>query len=293
MSNLVHDLNINEYSFSEILTLFNISSPNITDQHIKTAKRKLAQIHPDKSKLPPEYFVFFKAAYDRILYHYNKDKALNEKMESNISKANIGYNPTEFKIEKSGEKYSNAAFEHITDYNKKIEIAKQKNSWFSDASLDYEKINNIDGTNGSGMRTRLVNNSLVVKQEIKPLYLQSAGGSNFYDDDDESNDTEYITCDMFGKLKYDDIRKVHNDFTVTHVDMNSFSEKGRPNIEQLKQEQARVYVPINKHEADAVFLQKELQQKEQDANKKYKDYLRSEQYKQRQQYITGNQLRLA
>ena len=280
MSKLIYDLNIDQYSFTDLLNVFSIPTIDVTSEHIKLAKRKLAQIHPDKSKLPPEYFVFYKAAYDRIVYQYNSDKSLQSKIESNISKANTGYNSTEFKIEKGGSKFSNEVFEHITNYKQKKDFAEKKNNWFTDESQDY----NLNSTR------RLVNNTVSIYNELKPLCVNT--GANFYDDDDNANDEEYISSNIFSTgLKYDDIRKVHNDQTVSGIDMTTFSEKPR-NLEQYKQEQSRVYDPIKKQVADNHFKLQELKRKEMYINNQYRDNIRSDQYIQRQQYITGNQDRL-
>ena len=52
-----HNLDINMYSFKEILELFDLDY-NMNLEDLKRAKKKLVQIHPDKSNLPNEYFIF-------------------------------------------------------------------------------------------------------------------------------------------------------------------------------------------------------------------------------------------
>jgi hypothetical protein len=43
--------------------------------------------------------------------------------------------------------------------------------------------------------------------------MQSRGGNGYYEEDGN----EYVECDPFSKLKFDDLRKVHKDQTVFSV----------------------------------------------------------------------------
>ena len=61
-----HNLNIHMYKLSEILDLFQLSY-NISIEDLKRAKKVVLMTHPDKSKLGPEYFLFYKKAFDIVL----------------------------------------------------------------------------------------------------------------------------------------------------------------------------------------------------------------------------------
>ena len=64
------DLEINNYELADILNLFKL--PVMFDEkHLKQAKMIVLQMHPDKSKLPKDYFLFFTKAY-KILYEIYK-----------------------------------------------------------------------------------------------------------------------------------------------------------------------------------------------------------------------------
>ena len=56
------DLDIDHYSLADILNLFHLST-NFTTKDLKTAKRVLMAVHPDKSGLDSTYFRFFNQAY--------------------------------------------------------------------------------------------------------------------------------------------------------------------------------------------------------------------------------------
>ncbi len=60
------DLNIDNYELNDILRLFHIPIAFNAD-HLKSAKKVVLKMHPDKSNLDKEYFLFFTKAY-RIIY---------------------------------------------------------------------------------------------------------------------------------------------------------------------------------------------------------------------------------
>ena len=59
------DLNIENYNLEDILNLFKIPS-NFDENDLKNAKKMVLKMHPDKSSLAPEYFLFFSKAYKMI-----------------------------------------------------------------------------------------------------------------------------------------------------------------------------------------------------------------------------------
>ena len=60
------DLNIDNYNLPDILALFNLPTL-FNDDDLKRAKIAVLKTHPDKCKLPKEYFLFFTKAY-RIVH---------------------------------------------------------------------------------------------------------------------------------------------------------------------------------------------------------------------------------
>ena len=60
------DIDIRNYGLTDILKLFSIPVA-FSEEHLKSAKRTVLKMHPDKCELPKEYFLFFTKAY-RILY---------------------------------------------------------------------------------------------------------------------------------------------------------------------------------------------------------------------------------
>lgn len=62
-------LDIDSYSLDDILNIFSLSHMKVTEiqyRDMKTARKILMMVHPDKSGLPKEYFQFFVKAYERL-----------------------------------------------------------------------------------------------------------------------------------------------------------------------------------------------------------------------------------
>ena len=60
------DINIDNYELEDLLNLFHLEY-NFNEEDLKKTKKTVLMTHPDKSKLPKEYFLFFTAAY-KIIY---------------------------------------------------------------------------------------------------------------------------------------------------------------------------------------------------------------------------------
>jgi hypothetical protein len=73
------DLNIENYSLSELLNLFKLRE-NFTSSEFKDAKKIVLALHPDKSKRDVKYYLFFSKAY-KLLESVNQFK---HKIEENV-----------------------------------------------------------------------------------------------------------------------------------------------------------------------------------------------------------------
>lgn len=79
------DMNIDNYELEDLLKLFNLEF-NFSKEDLKQAKRVVLMTHPDKSKLPKEYFLFFSSAYKIVLSIYDfRHRNINTNTDSNSS----------------------------------------------------------------------------------------------------------------------------------------------------------------------------------------------------------------
>jgi len=73
------DLNIDNYSQKELFGLFQLD-PNdyLNEERLKHAKKIVLQMHPDKSHLQPEYFIFYKKGYEKLYSIAEFQNAINK-----------------------------------------------------------------------------------------------------------------------------------------------------------------------------------------------------------------------
>jgi hypothetical protein len=114
------DFNIDNYTIQDIYALFKLDMkvPLNTDQ-LRKAKQVLVKVHPDKSKLPREYFVFFNKAYTVLT------------QISECNKQRRGGSGTEYL---ANEYYSAEIHDHITNNSK--DIQRVFNSRFEQLNSD-------------------------------------------------------------------------------------------------------------------------------------------------------------
>jgi len=81
------DLDIDNYSLQDLLHLFKLSH-NYTEQELKEARKIVVSVHPDKSGLKKEYFLFYHRAYTMLNTIYK----FKHKKESNMTE------PTQYEV---------------------------------------------------------------------------------------------------------------------------------------------------------------------------------------------------
>jgi hypothetical protein len=114
------DLNLDNYSLDDLFNLFNIRNDILDEEIMKNAKQITLKMHPDKSRLEPKFFIFFRKAYNRLVEIYEfQNKSLNKKQnnsdnsmsENNIQILNNLKNKPEFKDKNNFNQWFNENFE--------------------------------------------------------------------------------------------------------------------------------------------------------------------------------------
>lgn len=287
-----HNLDISMYSFKEVLDLFDLND-NFNTEDLKRAKKKVLMIHPDKSNLPSEYFLFYKKAYE-IIYHFfeenvKQSKAVpTEKMEynaMNTSEQMKSQINESISTMKNGE--FNKKFNEVFDKNMSKPI-EDKNEWFKKNEALYEESVSSKSNIGEAMnRIREQNSGLVRYNGIQSL---NGGGTSLYDDDSNS----YISCDPFSKLKFDDLRKVHKDETIFLVNENDINNmKTYSTMENLKQDRERqTLTPMEKMEAEKMMNFRRKEKEDWIREKQYESSLKSMENQEKSKSVLSNFLRL-
>ncbi len=301
MSKVIHNLNINMYSFNDILGLFELTY-DISEEQMKKAKKKVLMFHPDKSKLPPEYFLFYKKAFDILLNYYQNYSKQNQTVNSQnnygkIFKETVN-SPQDKIIQKNINEIKAEDFQKIFNQTFEKNMAKEvvnRNQWFTEEGPIY----NIDKNVGkSGMSAELDRIKEQTKSIVKYNGVQSlisGGGSNFYDDiEDESSQMDYITSDPFSKLKFDDLRKVHKDQTVFAVSERDFNNvQTYKNVDEYNRVRGKDNLtPLNKNEAEQMIQQQEFLYRQQMAEKQRQSLQNIEMYEKKNKNVLAQFLRL-
>ena len=299
-----HNLNIHMYSFEELLGLFDLSY-DITQQDMKRAKNKVLMLHPDKSRLPADYFLFYKKALDIIFNYYQNNTKINQP----VSKEKIDYSPAEIsEMNKSTTKKIKSTigemdpqefqrkFNESFEKNMKKEVS-QVNEWFSKEDPVYDiKEKVLQNNMGTIMENiKKQNQGIVRYQGVQNMY--SSGGTNLYDEDDADEDgrnNQYVTSDPFSKLKYDDLRKVHKEQTIFAVSESDFKNiEQYKNIDHLNRVRNKDNLkPLDKPHAERILLEQDRILKEKMAQKQPKSFMKTQEYTEKNKSILSSFLQL-
>ena len=258
------DLNIEHYELEDILNLFKVPL-DLDANHLKEAKKMVLKTHPDKSGLPPSYFLFFSRAY-KVIYEIWEFKNKQEKQFSNLEyNANVN---TFTLIDKSKKNI-------LDGYLKKEnmqEDATKFNAWFN-AQFEKNKTTVEEETHGYGEWLKSENDlsdnqhihfsQMGSEIERKKQQLRALTVYNGVDDINafykgatsvtgEAPDS--FGSDLFSSLQYEDLRKAHTETVVPVTmedyqnvkkfkDVNEYSSyRNEQNIVPLSEMQAREYL---------------------------------------------------
>ena len=285
-----YNLNIETYTLKDLFQLFDIPfDKNISLENLKKAKKKVLMAHPDKSKLPPEFFLFYKKAFDIVINFYNNQTKQNKE----VGKEKIAYNSEEIgnlehesqvkeEIEKMSKKDFHNKFNTLFEQTMATKPDSSKNEWFSNINPEFDIREPVSKQNMNIMFNKIKEkqNGIIIYKGVE--VLSGNIGTRLYDDPDDHNDidengnytsssNQYVSCDPFSKLKYDDLRKVHKDqtvFTVSEDDIKKIPQYS--SVEKYSQKRnSDVLTPMDKIEAEKLISQK---------NNQYKQYIQQQEY---------------
>jgi hypothetical protein len=301
------DLEINNYELTDILNLFKL--PIMFDEkHLRQAKIIVLQMHPDKSKLPKEYFLFFTKAY-KILHEiyrvrfpdekkYKEDKfsytAVIER-ELNQNKSKTAHNQIDREYHKTHEEaYNKIQKMDASNFNKwfnekfekfRLHDEEQDNGyeeWFRGTNDDEEE--DIEGggdpydpgNTWSERNDRIekkkaeLRNKMALIQRNEIQTANSSGGGGYYGLGREA--PEEYSSGLFSTLQYEDLKKAHTEtvIPVTREDYEQVKKYGSLNEMQTFRDIERTKYNYSR-EFQTVQLDRETaMQVEQDMQRAYR-----------------------
>ena len=239
------DLDINNYNLKYILKLFNINY-HFTIDDLKKCKKTVLNLHPDKSNLDKNYFLFYTKAY-RILVNIfefkNKQKKLNEN--------------TEYSFLNDDDSSKKKIIKNIINSKK-----DNFNDWFNQ---EFEKINikNENDTNGYGnwlkseedlheisSKNRNKEFENIKSKNFKIIQQNNIIGLNNNYNELDGSAPEYYQSNIFSQLQYEDLKKAHTE-NVIPISENYFNKiKKYNNVDELTRDRNLNIIPKSKEESD-------------------------------------------
>lgn len=308
-----HNLDLASYSFDEILQMFDLSY-TISFEDLKRAKRKVLMVHPDKSGLPPDYFLFYKRAFELVVNYHQSNTRQTQVVNEHTSVEYVPLTEPDTQTKRQlGQQANNdkfhQRFNELFEQNMAEKPDPTKNEWFSNesASSIYEtnrpvSVSNIHSSFDS-IKSKQREQGLMRYTGVRELSSFSGGASSFYDigaqgigsnQDNDDNGDMYVSSDPFSKLKFEDLRKVHKDQTVFAVSESDYANVPKyANVEQYSRERSvSTLTPMEKHQAQQLFDERERVAREQQARKQHLMELRMQEYAEKNKKIMGAFLHL-
>jgi len=289
--NKEHNLDVHMYNLKELLELFEIYDYRIDLEQIKKAKRKVLMTHPDKSKLPSKYFLFYKKAFDIVYKFYDEQNKQNQTVEKRsykpIDEDPDDTNAVKMKINKVKTDKFQKEFNKLFEENMTTKIDTSKNDWFKKEDNDFKIDTPVNSGNMGQIFRQMKKNNQDVMVYKGVQNMNYTTGESLYDDED---DNAYCSGDIFGKLKYDDLRKVHKDNTIFDVCETDYNKvQGFNNIQQLQTARNTQNLnPMNEQRANHMMEENERVYREKMMNKQHQSSLKSMEYAEKNKQVMGS-----
>ena len=218
------DLDINNYNLKDVLNLFKIPI-QFNETHLKQAKQVVLKTHPDKSGLPPEYFIFYSKAYKMVYSIWEfKKSATTESIDTyNTDYAAVTYNEEEKKELLNEFFESNSNMKNNRNFNKWFNQQFEKNKLHGEGeakgyedwlrSGDQEEPTTHTGVSPTNMgelmeQKKAQIRALTIHQNIEDI-VSSSNASDLTQSVPDTYDS-----DMFSQLSYQDLHKAHTQSVI-------------------------------------------------------------------------------
>jgi hypothetical protein len=298
-----HNLQLKSYSFQELLQIFDLSI-DFHLEDLKRAKRKLMMVHPDKSNLPPEYFLFYKQAYEIIVQYYESNHRQNQPINettttyvADLPDAKYSGAPEQIRTvaQQMAPEQFQRTFNQLYEENMMRRPDPTHNQWFTQETPTYAGAEQVQ-VNGKNMGQAFDQMKQIQQQQgmvkyggVREMSSFSQGrGAHFYETGDEEVN-EYIESDPFSKLKFDDLRKVHKDQTILSVSERDLANRPTyANVEQYNRARsADSLTPLEKQDAERWLHQQEDLFREKMAKRQHATKLQELEYAEKQKAVVA------
>jgi len=297
------DLDINNYNLQDILSLFKIPV-NFDELDMKMAKQVVLKTHPDKSKLPAEYFLFYSKAYKMLhsVWEFRKRGEVDSKNPKNTEYSNYSDEDKNILLDQffeSNEKFKKSAnfnrwFNEQFERNKLSNEAEEKGygEWLkTDEDID-EAANNVSMATMKQEFDKKKDKarSLIVREDVQEIFSNNSFSSSSAE---LSNDAP-VTYDsgLFSGLGFQDLYKAHTE-TVIPVTEEDYEQKQkfRSVNEYQSYRNNQDTKPLSEVQAQQYLNQRNAKEEEKAVRRAYELAKQTELAKQKnQEFWSGLQL---
>jgi hypothetical protein len=264
-----HNLDVDAYSLGDLLSLFEISSFTPSLEEMRRAKKKMLMTHPDQSRLPSAYYLFYRQAYEVVLTFYQEQTRQNQAttVVGDYAPPNVNHG-VQGALDKMSARDFHSKFNQLFE---KMDMAAKpdpaRNAWFTHTAPVIDNVPDRIAPKDMAQAFQTVKKAqtaaLVSHRGGVQEMQVSQGAASFYDDDDDA----YISSDVFSKLKFDDLRKVHKDQTVLAVGEQDYVYRS---LEHYSRERdAAPTAPMPEDEAKRLLQDQVRLQREQIMQRQY------------------------
>lgn len=271
MSSLDVDLNIDNYSLDDLLELFKIDNIDNRENLVK-AKTITLKMHPDKSGLEKDYFLFFSKAY-KILYQLyiiqDKSRQTCVSIDYENYKETINKDNRIILDKISKKRSSNRDFNKW--FNREFESMKLKDEYTEhgygewilsndDLDINNVKCNSLDAIHSNIEKKREKLCEIVKKQDI---YEYNDCGYC----DIGNNAPDNYSSEMFSKLPFQDLKQAHTETVIAVREKDAFDR--HHTLDTIKQERGAKIEPLSKKQSHEIILNKKQQDNDKNVHRIY------------------------
>jgi len=296
------DLDINNYNLQDILSLFKIPV-NFNESDLKHAKQLVLKTHPDKSKLPSEYFLFYSKAYKMLysVWEFRKRGDVDNNSIKNTEYTNYS------------DEDKNTLLDHFFDSNEKFKKSSNFNRWFNE-QFERNKLSNESEEKGYGdwLKTdediesdknvsmaemkqefdkkKSQARSLVVRDEVQELWANNSFSSSVAELTNDAPGT--YDSGLFSGLGFQDLYKAHTETVIPVTEEDYANTKKFSSVnEYVSYRNQQDTKPLSEKQAEQYLKQKNEKEEEKAIRRAYELAKQTEMAKQKnQEFWTGIQL---
>lgn len=274
-----HNLNVQAYTLDELLALFDIGSYQISVEDMRRAKKKMLLTHPDQSRLPSTYFLFYRQAYE-IVYHFYQEQHRQKQSTENVGDYEAPDAENRDNVQHTLEKMSardfqsrfNQLFDQMDMGSRKPD--PQRNAWFTQADPVLQHVPervSVKDMSRAFQTVKSKNRDVALTQYhgVQEMMVSQGTTSLYDEEEEEESSNRYISSDVFSKLKFDDLRKVHKDQTVLAVSETDYEKMPKYRSVDHYAQQRVAESPMDEHEAQRLLEQQVRIQRERVMQREY------------------------